>query len=57
MLNDCFGDKPLTFQMPRNDVNFEVALLSTLTQRYCVRKVDFRRKMKINIPNGLNIGR
>ena len=24
MLNDCFGNKELTFQMPKNNLNFEV---------------------------------
>ena len=30
--------KPLTFQIPRNNVNFQVTPLYTLTQRNCVRK-------------------
>ena len=38
MLNDCFGNKSLTFQMPRNNVNFEVTPMYTLTQRHCARK-------------------
>ena len=27
MLNDCFGNKPVIFQMARNNVNFGVATL------------------------------
>ena len=38
MLNDSFGNKPLHFQMPRNNVNFEETPLSKLTHRNCVGK-------------------
>ena len=44
MLNGCLGNKPLTFHMPRNNVNFEAAPLLTLTQRNCVRKDGFPMK-------------
>ena len=51
MLNDCFENKPLTFQMPRNNVSFEVTPLYTLTQRHWVRKkMAFRRKVGIAVP-------
>ena len=52
VLNDFFGNKPFTFQMPRNNVNFEVTPLYTLTQRNCIRKTEmaFRLKVYIVVP-------
>ena len=38
VINDCFRNKPLIFQMQKNNVNFEATALKTLTQRNCIRK-------------------
>ena len=46
MLNDCFGNKPLTFKMSRNNVNFEVGPLYTLKQVIAPEKDGFLAKSR-----------
>ena len=48
MLNDYFKNKPLTLQMPRNDVNFEMPPLYSLTQRITSEKDGFTAKSENN---------
>ena len=51
MLNDCFGNKVVTFQMARNNVNFWVATLLNFDAVLLHQEMmAFRRKVEIVVP-------